>query len=78
VILPALTAIVDADVAAVHGWTVPDAARACLNGGARLLQVIRQPFGLGGDQKPCAAPACSSSGVVASKGITRRRSTQLS
>jgi len=39
VILPALTAIVDADVAAVHGWTVPDAARACLNGGARLLQV---------------------------------------
>ena len=27
------------DVAAVHGWTVPEAARACLNGGARLLQV---------------------------------------
>jgi thiamine-phosphate pyrophosphorylase len=39
VILPALTAIVDADVTAAHGWTVPDAARACLNGGAGLLQV---------------------------------------
>jgi thiamine-phosphate pyrophosphorylase len=39
VILPALTAIVDADVTAAHGWTVPEAARACLNGGARLLQV---------------------------------------
>jgi thiamine-phosphate pyrophosphorylase len=39
VILPTLTAIVDAETAATYGWTVPDAARACLNGGARLLQV---------------------------------------
>jgi thiamine-phosphate pyrophosphorylase len=39
VILPALTAILDADVTAAHGWTVPEAARACLNGGARLIQV---------------------------------------
>jgi thiamine-phosphate pyrophosphorylase len=39
VILPALTAIVDADVTAACGWTVPDAARAFLDGGARLLQV---------------------------------------
>ena len=38
-ILPALTAIVDADVTAACGWTVPDAARACLDGGARFLQV---------------------------------------
>jgi thiamine-phosphate pyrophosphorylase len=37
--LPALTAIVDADVTAACGWTVPDAARACLDGGARFLQV---------------------------------------
>ena len=37
--LPALTAIVDADVTAASGWTVPDAARACLDGGARFLQV---------------------------------------
>ena len=29
-ILPSLTAIVDADVTAAHGWTVPEAARACL------------------------------------------------
>jgi thiamine-phosphate pyrophosphorylase len=39
VILPTLTAIVDADVTAAHGLTVPEAARACLHGGARLLQV---------------------------------------
>lgn len=37
--LPRLTAIIDADVAAARGWTVPDAARACLEGGARLIQV---------------------------------------
>ena len=38
-ILPVLAAIVDADVAAASGWTVPDTARACLDGGARFLQV---------------------------------------
>jgi thiamine-phosphate pyrophosphorylase len=39
VILPPLTAIVDADVSAAHGWTVPETARALLAGGARLIQV---------------------------------------
>jgi thiamine-phosphate pyrophosphorylase len=39
VILPPLTAIVDRDVAAAYGWSVPDAARAFLAGGARLIQV---------------------------------------
>ena len=29
----------DADVTAGCGWTVPDAARACLDGGARFLQL---------------------------------------
>ena len=38
-ILSPLYAILDADVAAAHGWTVPDLARACCDGGARLLQV---------------------------------------
>lgn len=38
-ILPPLYAVLDADVAARFGWTVPDLARACLDGGARLLQV---------------------------------------
>ena len=42
--LPALTAIVDADVTAACGWTVPDAARACLDGGARFLQVRAKRF----------------------------------
>lgn len=37
--LPPFYAILDADVCARHGWTVPDLARACLAGGARLLQV---------------------------------------
>ena len=37
--LPGLYAVLDADVAAAHGWTVPDLARAVLSGGARLLQV---------------------------------------
>jgi thiamine-phosphate pyrophosphorylase len=39
VILPPLTAIVDQDVSAAHGWSVPDAARAILAGGARCIQV---------------------------------------
>ncbi len=37
--LPRLYAVLDVDVAATHGWTVPDLARACFAGGARLLQV---------------------------------------
>jgi len=37
--LPRFYAIVDRDVARAHGWTVPALARACLDGGARLLQV---------------------------------------
>jgi len=37
--LPPLYVIVDAGVAATSGWTVPALARACLEGGARLLQV---------------------------------------
>ncbi len=37
--LSPLYAILDTDVAAAHGWTVPDLARACCDGGARLLQV---------------------------------------
>jgi thiamine-phosphate pyrophosphorylase len=39
VILPPLTAIVDQDISAAHGWSVPDAARAFLAGGARFIQV---------------------------------------
>ncbi|HEX2310038.1 MAG TPA: thiamine phosphate synthase [Vicinamibacterales bacterium] len=38
-ILPPLTAIVDQDVSAAHGWSVPAAARAFLAGGARFIQV---------------------------------------
>ena len=40
--LPPVYAIVDAGVAARHGWTVPDLAAAYLDGGARLLQ-LRAP-----------------------------------
>ncbi len=38
-ILPRLYVIGDADRARARGWTVPALARACLSGGARLLQV---------------------------------------
>jgi thiamine-phosphate pyrophosphorylase len=38
VILPRLYAVLDAGVAAAHGWTVPDLGRAFLDGGARLIQ----------------------------------------
>ena len=37
--LPKLQAIVDIDVAAAAGWTAVDLARACLDGGARFLQL---------------------------------------
>lgn len=37
--LPGVYAILDAEVAAAHGWALVDLARAVLEGGARLLQV---------------------------------------
>jgi len=37
--LPGLYAVLDAEVARAHGWTVPDLARAVLDGGAKLVQV---------------------------------------
>ncbi len=40
--LPRLYTIVDAGVAARHGWTVPDLAAAYFDGGARLVQ-LRAP-----------------------------------
>jgi thiamine-phosphate pyrophosphorylase len=39
VTLPPFYAVLDAEVAASHGWTVPELARACFSGGARLVQV---------------------------------------
>lgn len=40
--LPPVYAIVDAGLAARHGWTVPDLAAAYLDGGARLVQLRAQ------------------------------------
>jgi thiamine-phosphate pyrophosphorylase len=37
--LPPFYPVLDADVTASHGWTVPELARACFAGGARLVQV---------------------------------------
>ncbi len=45
--LPPLNAILDADVAAAHGWQLADFARACLAGGARFLQVRAKTAGSG-------------------------------
>jgi thiamine-phosphate pyrophosphorylase len=39
VTLPRLYAVLDRDVASRFGWRVDDLARACLAGGARLLQI---------------------------------------
>jgi thiamine-phosphate pyrophosphorylase len=38
-VFPRLTAILDEQAAARIGWTVPEVARAFLNGGARLVQI---------------------------------------
>ena len=46
-VLPPLYAIVDAGVAARHGWTVPNLAAAYLDGGARCLQVRAPGVGSG-------------------------------
>jgi thiamine-phosphate pyrophosphorylase len=46
-VFPPLYAIVDAEVAGRHGWTVPGLARAYLHGGARLLQVRAKTWGSG-------------------------------
>jgi thiamine-phosphate pyrophosphorylase len=37
--LPPLNVILDVDVAARSGWTIPDLAEACVAGGARWLQI---------------------------------------
>ena len=43
--LPRLYAIVDASMAARHGWQPPELARAYLAGGARLMQVRSEAVG---------------------------------
>jgi thiamine-phosphate pyrophosphorylase len=45
--LPPLYAIVDEEIAARFGWTVPALARACLAGGAGLLQLRAKRVGSG-------------------------------
>jgi len=47
VTLSPLYAILDVDIAAAHGWTLPNLARACCHGGARLLQVRAKTLGSG-------------------------------
>jgi thiamine-phosphate pyrophosphorylase len=64
---PPLYAIVDADVAARCGWTVRDLARACLQGGARLLQIRAKHAGSGSLLDMCeqvVADARASGAVV--------------
>ena len=67
--LPALYAILDADVAAVRGWTLPELARACFEGGARLVQVRAKTAASGWllqvtDEIQAAAAACGARVVV--------------
>jgi thiamine-phosphate pyrophosphorylase len=44
-VLPPLYAIVDAEVSRGSGWSVAELARACLRGGARLVQLRAKPAG---------------------------------
>ena len=67
--LPPLCAIVDAGLAARHGWAVPDLAAAYLDGGARLVQ-LRAPGVAGGvlegwcDTVVARASGCGAAVVV--------------
>lgn len=45
--LPRVYVIVDCEVGRAHGWTAPALARACLEGGARLLQLRAKTAGAG-------------------------------
>lgn len=45
--LPRLYAVLDLDVAGRFGWTLEDLARACLDGGARFLQIRAKPLPAG-------------------------------
>lgn len=63
--LPPLYAIVDAAVAARHGWTVPDLAAAFLDGGARLLQLRAPGVGSGALEAWCDSVVARTSGYDA-------------
>ena len=63
--LPPLCAIVDAAVAARHGWTVPDLAAAFLDGGARLLQLRAPGVGSGALEAWCDSVVARASGYDA-------------
>ena len=45
--LPPLCAVLDVEAASRVGWTVEDLARACLDGGARFLQIRAKPLPAG-------------------------------
>lgn len=53
VYLPPLYAIIDEEISARAGWTVPDVARAFLAGGARLLQIRAKTVGSGTGLRLC-------------------------
>lgn len=44
-VLPRLYVVCDADVCAQHGWSIPDFAAACLDGGATLIQLRAKHLG---------------------------------
>ncbi len=64
--LPRLYAIVDDDLARARGWTAPVLARACLEGGARLLQIRAKTCGAAELLAMCEeiAPHASAAGAT--------------
>ncbi len=68
-LIPRFYPIVDHDLARAHGWTVAALARACLDGGARLLQLRLKGVGAGELLRVCEevandAAACTAIVVV--------------
>jgi len=63
--LPRFYAIVDDDLARAHGWTLPALARACLEGGARLLQIRAKRLGAGELLEVCQEVASAVAAVGA-------------
>src|SRR5512142_1439937 len=65
-VFPRFYAIADHDAARAHGWTLPALARACLQGGARLLQVRAKSLAARELLEVCeeVAPAAAATGAT--------------
>ena len=70
--LPRFYAIVDHDIVRARGRAVPALARACLEGGARLLQIRAKTFGAGELLEVCEEVASEAAAVGATLVVNDR------